>query len=220
MSFAILINSFHTNTIALERLLSSLRSDTMWTSTKCYVVVGGCQEKSSTIQDDIVIVNVDHNSYDYTGFVTIVEKIIPFHDHFFYMHDTVVVGEKFLSKIYDYLDVVVKNGYDGMKFPGPSMNIGFYRTHSLLDLTAFILSMKRSNTSSIQETKTLNVNEEDGIFRRLQLCAEFPHGKTAVRGPEDFYSTGVMRIVEYYGDIDMYKAKANWFWKQEWESRL
>ena len=29
-------------------------------------------------------------------------------------------------------------------------------------------------------------------------------------GPIDYYNSGVMRIVEYYPNIDLYKIKANW----------
>jgi hypothetical protein len=219
MKFALIINSFWKNKQALDLLLESLRVQPRWTTTPCYVVVGGHTNHSTTTEDDHVCINVPYNSYDYTAFIAIVEGQVPEADYYFYLHDTTVTGGTFLDKLYAYLDVIIAKEYPAMRFPKPSMNIGFYKRTALLALSDVIRDAKFDGTD-LQQIKGFNVWNEDKLFDKTPGCAEFPCGKPVVPAPVDYYNTGTLRVVESYPILDLTKIKANWDVKPVWELRL
>ena len=90
------------------------------------------------------------------------------------------------------------------------MNIGIYSQQIINKFKDFLLSKKNTDENKCMEFKSINYTE-DYIFNND------PNNYTLDNyddwnyvGPIDYYNSGVMRIVEYYPNIDLYKIKANW----------
>ena len=140
----IVINSNKKFTKALEHLLQSLKKCEEYNNYNIIVVIGGYYELDSyVISNDrnIMYIKANHNSIDFTGLISILENIELFNcTHFFYMHDTCAVGEKFL-KILNDVDIYSVTTYK-IKLRS-SMNIGIYSTQIIKKFETFLLSVKK-----------------------------------------------------------------------------
>lgn len=188
-----------------------------------YVFVGGFDKYVSLPNDfGVSIFGVAHNSIDYTGLISIVEFNLK-NDYWFYLHDTCYVGPEFYNKIKNFNYPINFNSVSVTD--GPSMNMGMYKWSIIENNKEKILS-KKNRDYSLEKTlewKRLGVSWEDEIVGRgpFYYCHDSRVDRPQFR--EEFnniYGTNTKRILEYYIDLDLYKAKANWKLKDQYEINL
>ena len=217
-NISIVINSCKPNiNISLKHLLESIKLYNP--GLQVISIIGGCINESVRRNNNYTTVKAKHNSIDFTGLITIIEQRIPtlVTPFIFYMHDTCKVGPDFFTKLLA-IDLKDNKTY-GIHRPG--MNIGIYSIDILHKYKDTLLSLKNpENTQeSIHKYKELGVYKENIIFKENNNH-EILKGTRTVSPPHDYYNTGVMRIVEYYSSLDLYKIKANWRKKIIYELRL
>lgn len=98
------------------------------------------------------------------------------------------------------------------------MNIGLYSINYLRANQFFIDS--HNDFKDKGELKKYMVATEDALLdsykKSSYLCKDLPE----VTGPTDLYGNGIPRIVVHYKEIDLYKSKANWEPKEQYELGL
>lgn len=217
----ILVNSHKNNTIALKCLLDSMKQSTGFEKYEIMVCIGGYYSDpwyTHTVDEEyknITYIHCNHNSVDFTALITVIEYMNT-SDYYLYIHDTCVVGVNFFN-ILDTLDLTNVSTLRVNDLL--SMNIGVYSSRIIHTFRRFLLSQKNTNEALVQQFKlNAGVKKEDYIFNRDGNCKLLNNqGKTSVTGPVDYYKTGILRIVEYYAGLDMYKTKANWHRKRHYE---
>jgi hypothetical protein len=189
-----------------------------------YVFVGGFNRHIKLPNDyGVNIFGVAHNSIDYTGLISLIEFNLV-NDYWFYLHDTCYVGLDFYNKIKNYNYPAVFSSVSVTD--GPSMNMGLY-SWSLLEKRKKDILNKKNRDYSVAKTldwKKRGVFWEDEIIGRggpFYYC----HDSRVDRGQNreeynNIYKTDTRRAVEYFIDLDLYKVKANWSLKSEYEINL
>ena len=179
-----------------------------------YFFEGGYDEYS-LVNSDINRYQCNHNSIDFTALISILDLGLK-SDFWFHLHDTTRVGVNFFDRIKDF------NPSEKTKkvYIGSSMNMGMY-SHEVLVLNKERLGKLKNYSNSyesLQKFKALGVPEEDwllNLYHPSFYCRDF---KTT--GPFDCYNNGVMRLIEEYSEVDIFKMKANWHTKDEYEIKL
>ena len=210
----IVINSNKNFTTALEYLLQSLKKCKEYNNYNIIVCIGGYYELDNyliTRDENIMYIKANHNSIDFTGLITILENINLFNfTHLFYMHDTCIVGPKFLKILND---VTLDNITTYKIKLRSSMNIGIYSIEIIKNFKTFLLNQKNTNEISSVHCKKRAIKCEDYIFKndKNNKVINNPSGEHISRSkPVDYYNTGTKRVIDYYDGIDLYKIKANW----------
>ena len=181
------------------------------------IVMGGSQEeahKVANLQEEAWA--VPHNEFDFTALVAAVELDFS-SDFFFLMHDTCYVGSRFQDSYKLFEPSQMSKPVTSCQ---RSMSMGMYSKKLLKKCAAEILGLKNTDFSEegLQKAKTLAVNKEDFLFSKYPCHGYCTPPKDY--GEKDFYGTGVTRKIEYYENLDLYKAKSNWFSKNFWEIKL
>jgi hypothetical protein len=182
-----------------------------------YFFIGGYQEyKKIDNSLGVNLYHANHNSIDITGLISVLDLNID-SDYWFLLHDTCTVGLNFAKSISSmhYDDRTITMTSDGL-----SMCMGAYPKSILLENREKILSLKNIDytDNGLQNAKKTAIKTEDYF---LHPKTRFFNTKPRVtNGPVDFYGNGVMRIIEYFPDIDLYKIKANWHLKENYELNL
>ena len=179
-----------------------------------YVVEGGHQQNRK-IEHAVNYYHADHNSFDLTALISVVDLNIET-DYWFLLHDTCVVGTNFQNLIsnvpHSLPEVLVLRNF-------PSMNMGLYKKDYLLRKKDVLFSMRNRDYSNegVLAAKKKAIDEEDILFKQKDI-----DGKVWVINPwlmkidgnyrisstdaHNYYSD---RIVEYFPQVDLYKFKAN-----------
>jgi hypothetical protein len=218
----IVINSYKSNSQAMNKLIDSLKKCEEFNNYEILVFIGGYYDNKEyiveTTDNNIKYIFCNHNSIDFTGLIGIMEYLpIKEDEYYFYLHDTTVVGSNFLKN----LNNINLNNNDVTTLslrPTMSMNIGIYSNKIIHDLKDILLEQKNTDENKSQEYKKQGVKNEDIIFHndKNNKLINNKDNFVNVSEPYDFYNTGTMRVVEYY-DIDLYKIKANWYIKNDYE---
>lgn len=202
-----LIDDFNINNIKLEDVL---------------FYVGGFDNESIEEIDGLLIRKVKHNSMDFTGIISLLEdeyfNYTYDYTHYFFIHDTVKLGDRFYDNV---INANLDNARLTSDFLG--MNMGMLTRDYIISKKDEILMFKNTdyNIDSIKKFKSFIISKEDIIF--IKLKDSFNKTKRIITGPVDYYGNGTLRIIEYYKDLDLYKIKANWFYKdnyKEYELKL
>jgi hypothetical protein len=213
----IVINSHKNSSIALEVLLKSLPAKT---GTEIIICIGGFYDSMPyeiKKENNITTIKCNHNSIDWTSFITLLETNIILDGHIFYMHDTCKVGPNFLQN----LNKINLVNVSTMSISNQSrnMNIGFYSIAYLKKMRPFIIQQKNISEEKVQEFKIKSIQTEDYLFNKNPNNKKLI-GIPTISEPTDFYGTGVLRIVKYYETIDLYKIQANWQKSNQYELRV
>jgi hypothetical protein len=182
-----------------------------------YFFIGGHQEyKKIENELGVNLYHANHNSIDITGLISVLELGFE-SDYWFLLHDTITVGPNFAKAVSSvkYNDTTITMTSDGL-----SMCIGAYPKSHLDKLRDKIISLKNTNYSpeGLQNAKKLAIQTEDFfLYPKTQFYNNKPR---LTKGPIDVYGNGIMRIIEYFPDIDLYKIKANWHPKENYEMKL
>lgn len=173
----------------------------------------GCLERSTSKYCEVDQRNLDHNSFEYSPLIDIIENCLE-SEYWFLLHDTCKVGPAFkhlLSQIPECKPekIALK------KFP--SMSIGLYRYDYLLSVKERILAIKNCDYSeqSLDKWKTWGVGNEDYILWKTEpqpsmYGANDPKNRWRVVDNLNWYGTDSIRRTEYYPALDLYKNKSNW----------
>ena len=209
----IVINSHKNSGIALTHLLDSMRIQPKFNDYEVIVVIGGFYDYSTyeiKKENNITYIECNYNSIDFTSFIALLELFSHNdNDYYFYMHDTCRVGNNF----YDKLKKIDLNGLSSMKIYHPaSMNIGVYSQRLINQFKDFLNSKKHSSAVGLDDFKRYCITTEDYIFNNdpTNQILDNLSGPIGYIPPHDYYGTGVMRCIEHYSNIDLYKLKANW----------
>lgn len=175
-------------------------------SSDIFVFNGGYSEKNHFIKDGINCFKTNHNSYDYTSYIEILENKLDF--NWFLIQDTCFVGKNFKKQLYE----KTRPGFSRIalkSWPPASMSMGFFTYDFLKKHEKIILALK-------DLSKEEAVLYEDLVLRRLEsdsnpitLCPHYAETRIELP-PNDFYKTGTHRIIEYFPELDFYKVKSNW----------
>lgn len=181
-----------------------------------YIFEGGHLERTEGLYEDIRYIKTNHNSFDYTSLIDIVEYEIEA-DYWFLLHDTCRVGGLFKELLDKSVNqkLIPRNANKMSLKHGPSMNIGFYKYDYLMKHKNELLSFKGTDQSpeAISKLKEEHIAKEDYLFSLtdsdtyLVIDATNPIQSF---GRSDVYGNGTIRRIEYYSQLDLYKFKANW----------
>ena len=181
-----------------------------------YFIVGGYDKVSKYLNEDgINFIKVNQNSIDYTGLIAVVDLELQ-SDYWVLLHDTCYVGPGFYNtiKTYNYDNApAVALSFD------LSMNIGAYSYNYLQQIKEELLTYRNTDFSieSIQHYKQKGVSDEDKFLSMYREQYHYCNTTREGSGPVDIYGTGVLRMIEYFPGIDLYKVKANWHGKSTYE---
>ena len=188
-----------------------------------YVLGGGTRSVAHLLDDYTIRVEVQQNSFDFTGLIAILDFVAEaphvFNaSHYFYLHDTCEVGPTFWQR----LMAEAPFGSSFYPYPRGGKNIGVYSLQ-LLQASVVMLRALRNDGSdavSLQRFKQTGTVME-GILFLMDPTAVSQRDAVVVSffTPVDVYRTGVPRIRECFAGLDMVKYTANWVFKQSYELR-
>lgn len=181
--------------------------------------------------DNVAILECNHNSIDFTSLIAVrdlhhavetdgseeakqrldaVRLLI-----YFYMHDTCAVGYHFFENAVRVVREQMPRARNTLRIRKPldrCMNIGFYRHSWIIGPASTRFLETKKNTDPAREMEFKSVNWAEGKLFELDRTAGVidKYDDEQFIGPLDYYGTGVMRRVEYYSNMDIFKIKANW----------
>jgi hypothetical protein len=175
-----------------------------------HIFNAGFNNYSNEIRDGITYHYLNHNSYEYSPLIEIVEKEIQ-SEYWFLIHDTCKVGPKFKELLYK----IPQNKPLKMALRSkPSMSIGLYNYQYLLSIKENIIKIKNTDYSkeSMMRWKLWGVPNEDYI---LWMTEPYPLiynniNEMSIINYKNWYGTDTIRRTEYYPSLDIYKNKSNW----------
>lgn len=174
-----------------------------------HVFIGGYNEYKYENHCDVHFHFLNHNSYEYTPLIEIVDKKIS-SDYWFLIHDTCRVGRSFKQKLYN----IPKSLPDKIALrPPPSMSIGTYKYSYLLSIKEELLKIKNTDYSEASMTKWKDWgvwNEDYVLFKNSTCNCVYSLIALKRKGLNNWYGHKTPRIEEYYPGLDLYKNKANW----------
>jgi hypothetical protein len=165
---------------------------------------------------------LEHNSFEYSPLITIVERELE-SEYWFLLHDTCKVGPNFKSIVYSIPEH--KPEKIALKCV-PSMSIGSYRYDYLISdvVKAKLMSIKNTDYSeeSLMKWKFWGVDAEDFILHKTTPESEYYSPELPAFYRENFpvvdyhnwYNTNTTRRTEYFKSLDLYKNKSNWCLKR------
>jgi hypothetical protein len=162
---------------------------------------------------------LDHNSYEYSPLITIIEKELE-SEYWFLMHDTCKVGPSFKKLVYS----IPESRPEKIALTAhPSMSIGSYRYDYLISnpVKQKLLAIKNTDYSydAMIDWKFWGIPHEDYILFKTEPPAHFysPEMGTLynmeVIDYNNWYGTDTVRRTEYFKNLDLYKNKSNWDFK-------
>lgn len=183
-----------------------------------HVFSAGHEKFEHLKQDNYHYYTLDHNSFEYSPLISIIEHQLE-SEYWFLIHDTCLVGPKFKSMVYS----IPENRPEKIALTvTPSMSIGSYRYDYLMsdEVRNKLLQIKNTDYSneSLMKWKWWGVDAEDYILHKTTPKAHYyspellrPHGQDfVVVDYFNWYGTGTIRRTEYFRSLDLYKNKSNW----------
>ena len=156
-------------------------------------IVGGCESKFN--KDNIIFTN--HNSYDHTGIIEIIESNLQ-SKYWFALHDTCEVGPEFYKIISKYKITKPYTALTEMAW----MNMGLFSNQYIQKNKDYILSLK--NCSKIRAILS------ERVYSRLDDYAWFGMQKDyqRIRDCKNIYNDEKKRDVLYFPFLDLYKFQS------------
>jgi len=209
----IIINSHVKSKLALDHLLESIKKYGNIDEYPIIVFIGGYYHLNDyhieIREHNISYIFCNYNSIDLTAFIGLLELYNHNEDDYYmYLHDTCKIGPGFYNKLRSIDLTNISSIKINKKF---SMCIGIYSQKIINENKDYLLKYKNKDDNNLLTIKYQYTDIEDYIFNndRNNIVLD-NYDDWNYTGPSDYYSTGIMRIVEYYPNIDLYKIKANW----------
>ena len=178
----LLINSLFRNNFDLKDIL---------------LVIGGNDSRFESKYLNCQTIFVDHNSFDHTGLIEILEGNHK-SEYWFSSHDTCIAGTKFVNFLSSYKP---KKDYVSMTDMG-WLNMGLFKNSYLERNKEYIYSLK--NCSKIRAILS------ERVFTRLEDYDYFIKDYNCIRSleNENIYNDDKKRNVLYFKGIDFYKYQS------------
>jgi hypothetical protein len=174
-----------------------------------HIFVAGFDKYNYEQKDGIHFHYLNHNSYEYSPLIEIVDREIE-SEYWFLVHDTCKFGPNFKELLYNIPPGSVKLA---MK-PRPAMSMGTYRYDYLLSVKDKLMSIKNTDYSeqSMNHWKSWGVPNEDWIMWMTdpQPLIYNNEPNWSLIDNDNWYGTNTVRRTEYYHSLDLYKNKSNW----------
>ncbi len=166
-------------------------------SEKILLVIGGNENKSESTYLNCQTVFVDHNSFDHTGLIEILEGKHK-SDYWFSSHDTCIAGPNFIKFLRNYKP---KKDYVSMTEMG-WLNMGLFKNSYLERNKEYIFSLK--NCSKIRAILS------ERVFTRLEDYDYFIRDNNCIRSleNENIYNDDKKRNVLFFKGLDFYKYQS------------
>ena len=196
-NFKIVISShIKSYTKSAPKLIDSLVRNNLDTR-KILLVVGGNQERYESTFLDCQTIFVNHNSFDHTGLIEILEGDHA-SDYWFSSHDTCIAGPKFVDFLMNYNP---RKDYVSMTDMG-WLNMGLFKNSYLERNKDYIYSLK--NCSKIRAILS------ERVFTRLEDYDYFIKDHDCLRSleNENIYNDDKKRNVLYFKGLDFYKYQS------------
>lgn len=177
---------------ALPKLIESLiRNDI--SEKNIISVVGGCESKFQ--KDNIIF--ADHNSYDHTAIIEIIESELQ-SKYWFALHDTCEAGPDFFLKLSEYRITKPYIALTEMAW----MNMGLFSNQYIQKNKDYILSLK--NCSKVRAILS------ERVYSRLDDYTWFglQEGHQRIRDCKNIYNDEKKRDVLYFPFLDLYKFQS------------
>ena len=177
---------------ALPKLIESLNRNYI-PKENIVSVIGGCESKF--IKDNILF--TDHNSYDHTGIIEIIESNLQ-SKYWFVLHDTCEAGPEFLNKLSKYKITKPYTALTEMAW----MNMGLFSNFYIQNNKDYILSLK--NCSKVRAILS------ERMYSRLDDYGWFGLQKDyqRIRDCKNIYNDEKKRDVLYFPFLDLYKFQS------------
>ncbi len=176
-----------------------------------FVFEGGHHKRNIIQKDEYTLIQTDHDSLEFTGLIDIVEYEIE-SDYWFNIQDTCKVGLDFKKLLYN----IPKNSPDKIALRHiNSMNIGSYKYSYLMKHKNKLMKIKNQDYSEkkLKKLKEWNIFCEDYILYKLLDSETFKYNENIsdyiIIDEPSWYGEN-KRIIEFYPQLDLYKAKANY----------
>ena len=191
-----IINTHGKYSVPLQRLLDSM---SYIPKHRIIVVIA-----ESTVRDEILIlpngmrlVHVAHNSFDYTGALSLFQYNLLTYPYIFFLQDTMEFGMNT-----DYFIRKIPIDADAIAAFGGQCNLVLYKRSYLEVQKDFILA--RENL-----TKLESIHYEGALWKNAPHHTSYHNSTMEIQGSGNPYG-GAERIKEYYHAIDLIKWKANY----------
>lgn len=194
----IVINSHKDYDVPLWKLIWNINSYD--DSIPIYVAIAGHDSYAKLISvDNIQRICVNHNSYDYTAMIEIVETKPKLPPYLLFLQDTMEIGPNTIELALD----INPEHYATAAFGG-QCNLVTYRYDYLLGMVDFILDRRNM-------TKRESIQLEGYLWKQLSeyTRGHYTNADCVIKGKGNPYSD-VERIEEYYTALDITKWKANY----------
>jgi len=180
-----------------KKLIESLIYNNNFSSDQILLVVGGYDRREQFEYLNCKAIKVDHNSYDHTGLIEIIESGEQ-SKYWFSTHDTCIAGPNFLSSLLKYK---INKDFVAMTEMG-WLNMGIFSQSFLQKNKPFILSLK--NCSKIRAILS------ERTFTRLDDYQFLTPNSKVHRSIENqnIYEDNKKRNVLYFEDLDFYKYQS------------
>jgi hypothetical protein len=176
-----------------------------------FVFEGGHHKRNIIQKDEYTLIQTDHDSFEFTGLIDIVEYEIE-SDYWFNIQDTCKVGLDFKKLLYN----IPKNFPDKIALRHiNSMNIGSYKYSYLMKHKNKLMKIKNQDYSEkkLKKLKEWTIVCEDYILYKLLDSETFKYNENIsdyiIIDEPSWYGEN-KRIIEFYPQLDLYKAKANY----------
>ena len=195
--FKIVISSFKTSYETTAKLLIESLVNNNFPKSQILLVIGGYEEKTETTYQDVKTIKVNHNSYDHTGLIEIIENNHE-SNYWFSTHDTCIAGNNFINFLKNYKH---KKDYTSITDMG-WLNMGMFHKNYLTRNAEYILSMK--NCSKIRAILS------ERVFTRLEDYDFYIPDYECTRSLEieNIYKDNKKRNVLYFKNLDLFKYQS------------
>jgi len=174
------------------------------------VFVAGSKKSHQTVEGNIQFRFLDHNSFENSAFIDIVESELT-SKFWFFIHDTCKVGNNFKKVMLDVPEHVEKVALRSF----PSMSIGLYSHDYILQHKQKILSVKNTShdPKSLVKRKLWGIPNEDLFLWLTEPEKTYCYnlGVCHIIDNKNWYGERTKRFTEYYPNLDLYKNKSNWY---------
>ena len=180
-----------------KKLIESLIYDNNFSSDQILLVIGGYDKREQFEYLNCKAVKVDHNSYDHTGLIEVIESKDQ-SKYWFSTHDTCIAGPNFISLILKYK---INKEFAAMTEMG-WLNMGIFSQSFLQKNKSFILSLK--NCSKIRAILSERTFTRLGDYQFLT-----PNSKVhrSIEN-QNIYEDSKKRNVLYFEQLDFYKYQS------------
>lgn len=191
-----IINTHSRYILPLERLLDSM---SYIPRDRIIVVIAESKVRDEVLVFDngMRVVHVHHNSFDYTGAISLFQRSLKTAPYIFFLQDTMEFGMNT-----DYFIRSASTDVPCVAAFGGQCNLVLYKRDYLEYHKDWIL--QRENLSKLD-----SIQHEGKLWRMSSELASFPNNTMEVQGTGNPYG-GADRIKEYYHAIDLIKWKANY----------